>query len=178
MIKTNTSQNTATVPSRDAYFEKLYTLIRKRVKYSFVVRKLASVDDVTGDIFLQLIEQELPPLESDEFKKLLSKMVNRFVRRIKRSVREMLDIDELGESEHPIYEVDFSGEENFEFVFDKFCKSFPEPQRTVYFYSRIIPRKDIADLTGLTQRRVAQLAKQMPVHFKTFIDNYLKSVSR
>ena len=164
-------QNTTDGTDRDTYFEKLYNLIRKRVKCSFTVRRLATVDDVTGDVFLLLVEQILPPLESEDFQKLLTKTINRLVRRIKRSVREMLDVDELGESEHPFYEMDFRVEdENFELVFEKFCESFPDPQRTIFKKFRFMSKQNIAALVGISRNTVAQIIKTMPGHFRNFLE--------
>lgn len=167
------SQSAANGVNCDASLETLYSLIRKRVKCSFIVRRLADVDDVTGDIFLQLAERKLPPFESEEFKKILTKTANKYVRQIKRSIREMLDVDELGESEHPFCEEKcFSDEEEFELVFSEFCESFPEPKRTVFRKSRILSWRNIAELTGLSQRDIARAIRLMPKQFKTFFENY------
>ena len=142
-------------------------------------RLLINPDEVVSDAYMLLIEKRLPDFETAEFRFTLRKAVKRILWDRRRPVRPMLDIDELEEDEHPFYEMDFYSEEaEFELVFAKFCELFPEPNRTVYFYSRVIPRKDIADLIGLTQRRVTQIIKQMPGHFKTFFENYLKSDSR
>lgn len=176
--KTILPQSAKHLENRDKN-EQLYALIHKRVKRSFLVRRLATVDDVTGDIFLMLVERELPDFETEEFERLLTKTVNRTVRRIKRSLREVLDIDELGESEHPFYEMNFhSEEEEFESVFVQFCESFPEPKRMVFAKCRVLSKNDTAALTGLSERYVTKLVKSMPGEFKKFFEKFSKTFSR
>ena len=174
MIKTNTSsQNTATVPSRDDYLEKLYTLIRRQVKRERFPRRMIENNEVVNECFIQLSQKVLPNFKSSKFRNLLRGTIKHVVRHFEPLSFEMIDFDELNHDEHPFYEMNFFCEDEiFEFVFAKFCETFSEPKRTVYSHSLILSRSDIAELTGLSRGEIAQLLRKMPEHFEKFYTKF------
>ena len=153
--------------------ETLYYLIRKQVKRANFPRHLIDADEIISEVFLLLVGRKLPDFTTEEFKKTLRETVQRVVWDSKRRQKPTLDISEIGDDEHPYYEMDFSlEEETFEFIFGKFCESFSEPKRTVYSRSCILSRWDIADLTGLSRSDIAKIMKTMPDDFRTFWESY------
>ena len=170
--KTCPSQSLRPITGRGAK-EQLYHLIRKQVKRMNFSRLLINPDEVVSDAYMLLIEKRLPDFETAEFRFTLRKAVKRILWDRRRPVRPMLDVDELDEDEHPFYEMDFYSEEvEFEIVFEKFCESFPEPKRTVFKYSRLTTKQDIAALLGISRNEIARIIKSMPDHFRDFLEHF------
>jgi DNA-directed RNA polymerase specialized sigma24 family protein len=160
-------------PPNHDFANQLYRAIRKRVKRTRFSRRLIDNDEVVNEIFLRLSGKNLPPFDSDEFDNLLRRTTNHVVRDYRRFLKLATDIDEVNDDEHPFYEMDFfSVEEEFEFVFSKFCDSFDEPKRTVFTHSRTLSKESIAELTGLFRHEVARTIKSMPSEFKKFYRNF------
>ena len=159
--------------------ETLFLFIQKRVKLSTFCRLHNDLDEVVSDVYMMLSEQNLPDFKTEEFRIVLRKAVKRNLWDRKRPVRPMFDVDELDEDEHPFYEIDFDSEEKaFESFFEKFCQSVPEPHRTVYSRCRVLSRNNIVALTGLSQRGVTKIIKEMPERFKTFFEENEKTILR
>jgi hypothetical protein len=151
----------------------LYHAIRKRVKRTMFSRRLIDSDEVVNEIFLRLSGKNLPPYGSEGFDNQLRRTTNHVVRDYKRFLKPATDIDEVNEDEHPFYEMEFfSIEEEFEFVFSKFCDTFDEPTRTVFTRSRALSKENIAELTGLFRQDVARIIKSMPSEFERFYTNF------
>ena len=151
--------------------EQLYFLIRKRIKRMKFPRLLIDPDEVANEVFLRLMEQHLPKFGSEDFENLLRRTTGHVVRNFKLFSKPALDVDELEEDKHPFYEMNFyMEEESFEYVFAKFCETFPEPKRTVFKYSRLLAKQDIAALVGISRNEVARIIKSMPELFRRFIE--------
>ena len=156
----------------------LYHAIRKRVKRTMFPRRLIDSDEIINEIFVRLSCRDLPTFGSAEFENLLRRMTHHVVRDYKRFSKPATDIDALDHDEHPYYTVEFhSGEENFETVFSQFCDSFTGTKRTVFQYSRVLPKKNIAELTGLHRDEVTRIIKSMPDEFEKFYRNFSEGSS-
>ena len=85
----------------------------------------------------------------------------------------MFDIDELTSDEEPGYDPESNREEEeFETMFDRFCDSCEEPERTIYRLFRTYTKIEIASIAGISRNEVACFLKKMPKKFETFVEKF------
>ena len=151
----------------------LYEAIRLQISESFFSRTKIDEDELLHVLFVKLADKVLPPLGSEELVEELQKEIRSTIRDFKRSKRSMFDIDELTLDEEPAYDPEGNREEEeFETMFDRFCDSSEEPERTIYRLFRTYTKKEIANIAGISRNEVARFLKKLPKKFETFVEKF------
>ena len=151
----------------------LYEAIRFQISESFFSRIQIDEDELLHVLFDKLVDKFLPPFGSEKLTELLCKEIRHTIRDFKLAKRTGIDIDEFDLNDGPSYDdrkKDFETE--FEEIFERFCKSCDEPQRTVYKQFRAVPQKELAKVAGILRDDVRLFLKTLPKKFKDFLKNY------
>jgi DNA-directed RNA polymerase specialized sigma24 family protein len=149
----------------------LYEAIRYRISQSFFSRTRIDEDELLHVLFLKVVDQFYPPLDSDEFTEFLNQEIADTIREFKRSVRPTRDIDDVDPDEGPAYEAN-ADEEEFEKTFERFCDAQDEPKRSVYRRFRTHTLAQLAEIYGLPLKTVSKMVKRMPNEFQKFLENF------
>lgn len=121
---------------------------------------------------MKLVARYLPPLESEEMTELLDNAIADTIREMKRDRKKMRDITEVDPKDAPACRDWLHDEEReFETVFERFCNSYEEPERSVYRRCRTHRREDLAKLHALTHQEICRMLEKMPARFKYFVKN-------
>jgi len=151
----------------------LYEAIRFQISNSFFSRRRIDEDELLHALFVKLIDKFLPPFESEELADLLQQEIRHTIRDFKLVKRHTLDIDEVDPDDGPFYDdrkKDFETE--FEEMFQRFCESCEEPQRTIYQQFRTVTQTELARVAGITRSDARRFIKNMPKKFQEFLENF------
>jgi hypothetical protein len=152
---------------------KLYETIRERISQSFFSRTRMDEEELLHVIFMNLVDSFLPPFGSEEMTKLLNDEIADTIRELKCGNKAALDIDDVDPDEGPAYDMKANAdEEEFETMFDRFCDSREEPERTIYRRFRTYTRQEIAACTGISRNDVTRILKTMPRKFEKFVNDF------
>jgi len=152
---------------------KLYEAIRERISQSFFSRIRIDEEELLHVLFVKLVDKFLPPFGSEELIEFLNQAIADMIREFKLGVRSTVDIDDVDPDEGPSYDERINADEvEFEKMFDRFCDSRDEPERTIFRKFRTYARQDIAKLVKISRNDVAKLIKSMPKKFEKFVLNF------
>ena len=152
---------------------KLYNAIRERISQSCFSRSQTDEEELLHVIFINLVDKFYPSPDSKEMTKLLDDKITNTIREFKRNVKPALDIDGIEPDEEPGYSAEANAEEEeFEKVFDRFCSSREEPERTIFRRHRTHSRLALADCTGISRNEISRILKTMPRKFEKFVQNF------
>jgi len=148
----------------------LYEAIRLQISLSIFSRTQIDEEELLHVLFVKLIDMFLPPFGSEELTEMLRQEIRHTIRDFKLAKRHALDIESVDPDDGPFYDdrkKDFETE--FEEVFERFCDSFEEPQRTIYQQFRIVSQKELAKIVGIHRNEVNKFIKAMPKEFQDFL---------
>ncbi len=152
---------------------KLYEAVRERIAQSFFSRVRTDEEELLHVIFMNLVNKYLPPFDSEEMTKLLDDEIANSIREFKRTRKTTFDIDDVDPDEGPAYDMKANAdEEEFEAMFERFCESREEPERTIFRRARTHGLREIARYVGISRNEVSRLVKSMPKKFENFIENF------
>lgn len=150
----------------------LYEAIRERISQAFFPRTRIDEEELLHVIFMKLLNQFLPALDSEEMSELLDREIRHAIRNFKLARRPAMDIEEVNPDEGPSYEEPaWSVEADFERTFERFCNTRQEPEQTVFRRCRTHTRKQIARITGLSHQEISRILKKIPDKFRYFLKN-------
>jgi len=153
----------------------LYNAIRDRISQSFFSRAQMDEEELLHDVFVKLADKYLPPFGSEEMTKLINGTITNTVRVLKRAQKAALDIDDIEPDDEPVYDMAANfEEEEFEAMFDRFCDSRDEPERTIFRRFRTHNRQALAACSGVYRYEVARILKTLPRKFEDFVKKFLE----
>ena len=154
----------------------LYEAIRFQISQSFFSRTQIDEEELLHVLFVKLVDKFLPPFESMELTELLRQEIRHSIRDFKLAKRHSLDIENVDLDGGPFYDdrkKDFETE--FEEVFERFCESCEEPQRSIYQQFRFVSQKELAKIVGIHRNEVNKFLKAMPEQFQDFLKFFLRN---
>ena len=153
----------------------LYEAIRERISQSFFSRIQTDEEELLHVIFVNLVDRFLPSFDTDEMTELLNDEIANTIRDFKRDRKPALDIDNVDPDEGPAYDMRANAEEEeFETMFDRFCDSCEEPERTIFRRFRTHTRQELAACTGISRNDVSRILKKMSQKFEKFVRNFIE----
>jgi len=151
----------------------LYEAIRLQISLSFFSRIQIDEEELLHVLFVKLVDKFLPPFGSEELTERLRQEIRHTIRDFKLAKWSGLDIDEVDPDDGPFYDdrkKDFETE--FEEMFERFCESCEEPQRTIYQRFRTCSQKELAKAAGILRDDVRLFMKTLPKKFERFLKDF------